>query len=145
MHLLLGIGNALLADDGIGCIVADQFSHPDWTVYNAGTAPENFTRKVRELRPDMLVLVDAARMGLAPGSIRIIPQDRIIDAGIGTHQIPLDSLLDVISPYCGSIILIGIEPGVVEIGELMTPEVIDAGERLVLMLGDGAFRDLGVF
>ncbi len=145
MHLLLGIGNDLLADDGVGCMVADKFSHPDWIVYNTGTVPENFTRKIRELHPDLLVLVDAARMGLPPGSIRIVPKDRVADAGIGTHQLPLDSLCDVVSPYAESIIIIGIQPGVVEIGEPMTDDVIEAGERLLHMIDDGSFQDLEFF
>jgi hydrogenase 3 maturation protease len=84
-------------------------------------------------------------MGLPPGSIRIVPKDRVADAGIGTHQLPLDSLCDVVSPYAESIIIIGIQPGVVEIGEPMTDEVIEAGERLLHMIDDGSFRDLEIF
>ena len=145
MHLLLGIGNDLLADDGIGCLVADRFSHTDWLSFVAGTVPENFTRRIREIRPDVLVFVDAAQMNLLPGSIRIIPEERIADAGIGTHQLPLDSLCGVVSPYCGKIIIIGIQPEVVEIGEEMTRPVIEAGEELLSLLADDRYLNLPVF
>lgn len=145
MNLLLGIGNDLLADDGIGCRVADSFSHPDWISYVAGTVPENFSRRIREENPKLLVLVDAAQMNLPPGSMRIIPQDRVADAGIGTHQLPLDSLCDVVSPWCGEILIIGIQPGLVEIGGEMTEPVKEAGKKLTVLLSGNLFRDLPVF
>lgn len=142
MNLLLGIGNDLLADDGIGCYVTDRFSHPEWTVYNCGTVPENFTRRIREISPGMLVLVDAAQMGLTPGTIRMVPLDRVADAGIGTHQLPLDSLCGMVSSHCGSIYIIGIQPGLVDIGEMMTPDVITAGDTVIRMLADSSFLTL---
>ncbi|MFH0968198.1 MAG: hydrogenase maturation peptidase HycI [Methanobacteriota archaeon] len=145
MHLLLGIGNDLLADDGIGCLVADRLHHPDWQSVIAGTVPENFTRLIREVRPDILLLVDAAQMNLTPGSIRIIPQDRVVDAGIGTHQLPLDALCDVVSPYCGQIIIIGIQPGTVEIGEEMTQPVTQAGKNLISHIIDRSYMSLPLF
>ena len=145
MNLLLGIGNDLLADDGIGCLVADRLVHPDWHSVIAGTVPENFTRRIREVHPDILILVDAAQMNLPPGSLRIVPQDRVADAGIGTHQLPLDALCDVVSPYCGRIVIIGIQPGVVEIGEEMTRAVTVAGEDLITLIMDGGYQNLPVF
>jgi hydrogenase 3 maturation protease len=145
MNLLLGIGNDLLADDGIGCLIADRFSRPGWLSYIAGTVPENFSRQIREIHPDLLVLVDAAQMNLPPGSIRIIPQDRVADAGIGTHQLPLDALCDVVSPWCKEIIIIGIQPGLVEIGGEMTDQVQEAAKELISLLSGDRFRDLLVF
>jgi len=89
--------------------------------------------------------VDAAQLNLPPGSIRIIPQDRVADVGIGTHQLPLDALCDIVSPYCGRIIIIGIQPGVVEIGEEMTQPVTEAGETLISQITDGGYLSLPVF
>jgi hydrogenase 3 maturation protease len=145
MNLLLGIGNDLLGDDGIGCRVADQWCHPDWTSYIAGTVPENFTRTIREINPHTLVLVDAARMNLSPGTIRIIPQDRVADTGIGTHQLPLDALCDIVSRYCEKIIIIGIQPENIGIGEEMSHSVKEAGKDLLSLLADGTYGNLPVF
>jgi hydrogenase 3 maturation protease len=145
MHLLLGIGNRLLADDGIGCMVADRLCHPDWRSVNTGTVPENYTRMIRETHPEILLLVDAALMNLSPGSIRIIPRERVADAGIGTHQLPLDALCDVVSPYCGCIVIIGIQPGIVEIGEEMTRPVIEAGIELISLITKGRYLGLPEF
>jgi hydrogenase 3 maturation protease len=145
MNLLLGIGNDLLADDGIGCYIAGIFRHPGWMTINAGTVPENFTRRIRESQPEILVLVDAARMNLPPGSIRIIPENKVADAGIGTHQLPLDALCGIISPYCGKIIIIGIQPEVINIGEQMSNPVQLAGKELLVLLNDGRFIEIPVF
>lgn len=145
MHLLIGIGDDLLADDGIGCQVAAHLSHPDWLTYNIGTIPENFIKRIRDTHPDILVMVDAAQMGLPPGSIRIVPPSRVADAGFGTHQLPLDTLYDVVSPSCEEVMIIGIQPGIIDFGEEMTDPVRKAGERLISLLASNSYRQLEVF
>ncbi len=145
MHLLIGIGNDLLADDGIGCFVAAGLSHPDWISFNAGTISENFIRKIREIKPDLIVLVDATEMGLPPGSIRMIPPERISDVGIGTRQFPLDAMYEVIFLLCSEILIIGIQPAVVDIGEDMTDVVKGAGMKLISMLTSSAYRQIEIF
>lgn len=145
MNLLIGIGNDLLADDGVGCLIAEKWKDPDWTSVVAGTVPENFIRTIREVHPDVLLFADAAQMNLPPGSIRIIPLDRIADAGIGTHQLPLDALCGIIAQYCGEIIIIGIQPEVVAIGEEMSRAVMKAGDTVLSLLNDSSYIHLPVF
>lgn len=136
MNLLLGIGNTLRCDDGIGCLVARQFTHPVWKTLECGTAPENFTAVVRRESPDILVLVDAADMGLAPGDIRRIPPEKIEDVGIGTHQLPLSHLIAYLAPDVRKIIFVGIQPKTVADGEAISGEVIEAAERLMAHIRD---------
>ncbi|MDD1729059.1 MAG: hydrogenase maturation protease [Methanospirillum sp.] len=145
MHLLIGIGNDLLADDGIGCFVAAGLSHPEWKSFNAGTISGDFIRKIREIKPDLLVLVDAADMGLAPGSIRIIPPERISDVGMGTPRFPLDAMYEVISVLCREILIIGIQPAVVDIGEDMTDVVKGAGVKLISMFTSSAYKQIEIY
>ena len=66
-NILLGIGNPLNGDDGVGIYVAEQFRKEGWIPLACGTAPENFTGIIRKTRPSCLVLVDAAAMGIFPG------------------------------------------------------------------------------
>lgn len=42
-NILLGIGNPLSGDDGVGIYVAEQFKKEGWISISCGTAPENFT------------------------------------------------------------------------------------------------------
>jgi hydrogenase 3 maturation protease len=136
-NILVGIGNPLNGDDGAGILVASQFRKDGWVSLSCGTAPENFAGIIRKTRPDCLVLVDAAAMGLSPGQFRIIPRNKIADVSIGTHQLPLSLLIDFLSDAAGRIVLIGIQPDQVITGEEISPRVREGAERLVHVLSSG--------
>ncbi|MBN2067580.1 MAG: hydrogenase maturation protease, partial [Candidatus Diapherotrites archaeon] len=68
--VLMGIGNELKGDDGIGNAVAREFQGKGWKPVECETVPENFIAIVKRERPELLVIVDAASMGLAPGQFR---------------------------------------------------------------------------
>jgi hydrogenase 3 maturation protease len=130
-NILLGIGNPLNGDDGVGIYVAERFRKDDWIPLACGTAPENFTGIIRKTRPSCLVLIDAAAMGISPGEYRIIPRHRIADVSMGTHQLPLSMLIDFLSDSAGQIVLIGIQPGRVATGEEISPQTREGANRLV--------------
>ncbi|WP_346865887.1 hydrogenase maturation peptidase HycI [Methanocalculus sp. MSAO_Arc2] len=138
MILILGVGNTLLSDDGVGCYIADviAFSGSSYGLfaYNGGTAPENFTAPIRRAAPDLLVIIDAAGMGLPPGSIRSIPPEKIDDTSIGTHMLPLSHLINYLSPDIPKILFIGIQPETIDPGEGLSPAVKEAAEKLILLL-----------
>jgi len=136
-NILLGIGNPQNGDDGAGIVVASRFKKEGWVSLSCGTAPENFTGVIRKTRPDCLVLVDAAAMGLSPGEFRIIPRHKIVDVSIGTHQLSLSLLIDFLSDTAGRIVLIGIQPDRVVSGEEISPQVREGAERLVHVLSSG--------
>jgi hydrogenase 3 maturation protease len=145
MNMLLGIGNTLRRDDGIGCLVARRFTNEGWKAIDCGTAPENFTAVVRRERPDLLVLVDAADMGLEPGEFRRIPPHRIQDVGIGTHQLPLSHLIAYLAPDAGEIILVGIQPKTVADGEAISTEVIEGARRLMAHIRENTLDRIPVY
>jgi hydrogenase 3 maturation protease len=145
MNILLGIGNTLRRDDGIGCLVARRFTHPGWKAIECGTAPENFTAVVRRERPDILVLVDAADMGLTPGELRRIPPEKIQDVGIGTHQLPLSHLIAFLAPDAGEIVLVGIQPKSVGDGEAISEEVIEGARRLMDLIRWGEVYSIPLY
>jgi len=137
VNLLLGIGNTLRKDDGAGNYVASRFHAQGWRAIDCGTAPENFSGIVREEHPAILILIDAADMGLAPGEYSIIPKEKIRDVGVGTHQLPLDIFIDYLGDAAGEILLIGIQPLVVEMGEGLSPSVLAGAERIISLLESG--------
>ncbi len=145
MNMLLGIGNTLRSDDGIGCLVARRFTHPGWQTFDCGTAPENFTAVVRREHPEMLVLIDAADMGLAPGELRRIPPEKIQDVGIGTHQLPLSHLIAYLAPDAGAIVFVGIQPQSVADGEAISGEVIEGAERLMAHIRDNTLDRIPLY
>jgi hydrogenase 3 maturation protease len=142
MMVLLGVGNTLLSDDGVGCSIADSFSAEGWITYNGGTAPENFTAPIRRADPALLLIVDAAEMDLSPGSIRIIQDDQIDDTSIGTHMLPLSHLIRYLSPDIPEILFIGIQPETINPGVGLSPAVQAAADSLIIMLQKGEYADL---
>lgn len=137
MNILLGVGNTLLSDDGAGIYVAESFEKDGWSSYNCGTAPENFTSIIRRENPETLLIVDAARMGLSPGEVRQIPEEKISDVSFGTHQLPLSQLTAYLKEYAKKIVIIGIEPKTTDFGEEISPEIKDACGKLLEMIENG--------
>jgi hydrogenase 3 maturation protease len=147
--LVLGIGNVLKGDDGVGPYVAGLLAeslesggvyHKEHLLLHAidcGTVPENYTSVVRRLRPDHLVLVDAAEMGLAAGEVRVVPVEMIGALGLSTHSMPLSMFMSYVADLAGSVILVGVQPYIMHLGCEMCEAVRVAGEELVRMLRDG--------
>ena len=110
MNLLLGIGNPRHGDDALGPVFARAFRHSGWRCLNAATAPENYTGLIRRLRPDLLVLLDAADMGLPPGTLRRLEPDAIAAGDFGTHAGSIGHLANYLSDCAGRIAILGIQP-----------------------------------
>jgi len=139
VHLLLGIGNPLLGDDGAGNYVAGLVKDPGWKVFDCGTIPENFTGKVRELHPEILVLVDAADMKISPGEFRVVQPENIADVAFGTHALPIRVLIEYLTPDAGRILFIGIQPERVDMGAPLSERVRKGARRLVRLIEKGEF------
>jgi hydrogenase 3 maturation protease len=145
MNILMGIGNPFRSDDGVGSYIAREFNAEGWRTLDCGTAPENFTSVVRREHPHLLVIVDAADMGILPGEFRIIPGEKIRDVGFGTHQLPLSHLMRFLGDAADGIILIGIQPETVDDGELISNSVIAGAHRLMGILQSGSLDTISVF
>lgn len=89
---VLGIGNILMMDDGVGVEVASKLADLQWPenvkIYDAGTAIMNMLDVF--LDNDKLIIVDALTGGYEPGSIyRLTPEQ------LSEWQTDLLSLHDV--------------------------------------------------
>jgi hydrogenase 3 maturation protease len=119
--VVLGVGSPLRSDDAAGLHVAAALGRvplPGVTVIQAGPAPENFTSEIRRLNPAVVLIVDAAHMGEAPGSLRVIAPEQIAGVSFGTHGLPLSLLSDYLRRETGcSVVFLGIEPASVDPGE----------------------------
>ncbi len=133
-YVLLGIGNELKGDDGIGNVIARQFKHRGWLSLACETVPENFTAVVKREKPEILVMVDAAELGIRPGEFRLVQKDKLNSAGFGTHGMPLMHLVSYLERYAGKIMFIGIQPGKIQLGEKISPAVGMGKKRLVRIL-----------
>jgi hydrogenase 3 maturation protease len=157
--LVLGVGNSLNGDDGIGPYVATRVaaacsaggegargkSGPGAVIaLDCGTTPENYTAVVRRERPDVLVIVDAASMGLAPGEIRLIPPERIDVLTLSTHSIPLSLFITYIKGVASAVKLVGVQPVQMLFGQPLSDVTREAGETLVDLLCDGRLNEVRI-
>ena len=139
--LVLGVGNALLADDGAGIHAAVQLrewaiARPDVTILDAGTLSFSLLPALQDA--DALIAIDAARGGGRPGELRICEGedfDRFVQRrGRSVHEVGLADLLDM-ARLSGQLprrrVLIGVEPEVVDWGLELSPAVAAALPRCV--------------
>jgi hydrogenase 3 maturation protease len=134
VRMLLGIGNPLHGDDGIGNYVASRFRARGWNSIDCGMVPENFTTVVRRHHPEILLLVDATDLGLLPGEFRTVGDDQIEDVSLGTHNMPLSFLIGYLAESAGKVIFIGVQPDHLGEEEGLSPAAIEGAERLMDLL-----------
>lgn len=113
--VILGIGNEFRYGDHLGLLAAREIEKLDiskkYQVFSAGTTPENFTGAIRESYPSHVVLIDAADMGKAPGTIEIIDESRLSSAPPSTHNIPLSVLVSYLTQEINcKVVVLGIQP-----------------------------------
>ena len=144
-RVILTVGNSLMGDDGAGPLLAELLEMepaPDWIVIDGGSAPENVIHAVRAERPECVVLFDAARMGLEPGTVRRVAEADIARQFlINTHVLPLNMLIDSLRETVPRITFVGMQPGEVAFFGEMTEAVRQAVVRVHRYLVQGADPD----
>ena len=125
---VLGIGNILLRDEGIGCHAVhalEGISLPDVQIMDGGTCPD----VVQLLEDtDKLVIVDAVRGGGMPGQIyRFHLEDITLEQKpfLSLHDMGLvdNSMLMRFQHSVGETVIIGVEPKEIEWGLELSPEL----------------------
>jgi len=91
--LLVGVGNDLRGDDAFGPLLARRLAAEMLPALDAGSAPENLTGPILRAAPDLLILADAAVMGEAPGTVRLLEAGALAEGGTSTHDPSLATLL----------------------------------------------------
>jgi len=149
--LILGVGNLLLSDEGVGVHIARTLMEMDFPpqvrVVEGGT--DGFGLMHILLEADRLILIDAIRGGGPPGSIY---RFEIEDCPpfpdtykTSVHQI---SILEVInlSGLIGSpprTTIIGVEPKCLEMGMDLSPEIEAKIPRVIQLVHEEVARSLG--
>ncbi|GAF81934.1 unnamed protein product [marine sediment metagenome] len=139
-YILMGIGNTLRGDDGIGSIIAQSFKDRDWLSMDCGVVPENFTSIIKKNGPDLVVLVDAVEMDLKSGEFRLISPYRISALHLTTHSMPLSFLISYLKEYTQELVFIGIQPKIINYSNSVSPEVLKSSEEIIRILKSKNFK-----
>ena len=129
--VVLGIGNLLRADDGVGVHVAQALlgrARPDdIVVLDGGVAPLDALASVGPVR--RLVIVDAADLGESPGAIRTLrPEDLGPHDGdrISLHDLDLLWALNVLrvtGEEPPETVIVGVQPACMDWSTELSPAV----------------------
>lgn len=147
--LVLGIGNTLLTDEGVGIVAMRELqsrfgSREDMEFLDGGTL--SFTLAVPISECEALLVIDAAELDAAPGTVRSF-EGEAMDNFLGAnrkssvHEVGLLDLMSIsllTGHWPERRALIGIQPEVVDWGEVLTPavaaalpEVCDIATRII--------------
>ncbi|MFW6305127.1 MAG: hydrogenase maturation peptidase HycI [Candidatus Saliniplasma sp.] len=137
--LIMGVGNDIRGDDAVGELVAREFEKPGWETVDCGSVPENHIIMVEEGEYDLVLIIDAASMGLEPGEIRIVPREYLGVFTMSTHALPLSLVMDYLEDKVEKVVLIGIQPEDMSLKEGITEKVEDAKNRLLDILKKGTW------
>jgi hydrogenase maturation protease len=114
-NLVLGLGNLLLADEGVGVHVAQrllELDHPeDAVVLDVGSAVLDALPAIAAA--EKVIVVDAMNAGGTPGTVYRVPIEDCVNSGpIGSvHGFDLKSVLHLVGrEHPPEVIVIGIEP-----------------------------------
>ena len=136
--VILGIGNDLKADDGIGPHIIAQLEHQapaQIELINVGTVPENFISLLIEKQPEFILLLDAALMQAEPGTIRLIDKDNIGGIAFSSHQLPLTFFIEYLeSNITTTILVLGIQPLTDEFAQPISKPVQTAANQIITIL-----------
>jgi hydrogenase maturation protease len=128
--VIIGIGNLILQDEGVGVhAVRELGKHalpPHVEVIDGGTATMELLPVIREA--ERIIVIDALRGGEEPGTIyRLSPEDLMIDpeSPLSLHQVGLLEVLGMARQLGGNpaVVIIGVEPKEVAWGLELTPAV----------------------
>jgi len=114
--VVMGVGHELRGDDAVGIYVLRKMRrhipmNEGLLLIDAGLVPENFCGTLRHFSPSLVLVIDAAHMGLAPGAVRWLDWKQVGEAGVSTHAPSLLILAEYLVRELGcQMALLGIEP-----------------------------------
>jgi hydrogenase 3 maturation protease len=121
--LVLGVGNRLKGDDGVGCWVVDLLNSlpaPQGKgamaieAIDAGTVPENYLGLIVDRKPERVLIVDACLFEGKPGAFCLFDRARLENLmlpNFSTHTPPLSLIAQLIFETTGAeVYLLGIQP-----------------------------------
>lgn len=117
--IILGIGNDIRGDDGLGPYIINRFSNLNEDMFNDGiledthidnsinviyfsnnvllingsSVPENFTGPIKKFNPSHIIIIDACIMNRNPGEVNIVSKENIVNVSVSTHSMSLAYLI----------------------------------------------------
>ena len=134
--MIVGVGNRLLGDEGVGLHIIDKLSRipiPSYVnIIDCGCDLLNLMAYIN--KPERIIIIDAIRAGGEPGEIHSFDYSRLTAMKIhlcSAHQVNIVDALRLIKLIYPSladceIIIIGVEPKTIELSNDLSKEVSES-------------------
>jgi hydrogenase maturation protease len=150
--VVLGIGNILLSDEGVGVRVVERLDEtyllpPGVEVIDGGTCGMEMLEQLENL--DALIVVDCVRHGQPPGTPVLLKGEDVpvfFRTKLSPHQVGLSDVLaslEFIGRAPKATAIVGIQPASMDLGMDLTPAVAAQLSTLLAMTA-GELRALRV-
>jgi hydrogenase maturation protease len=143
--LIVGVGNLILRDEGVGVHAVRELEKRDLPahvkVIDGGTYLMDLLNVIQEA--ERIIVIDALRGGGKPGTVyRVTPDDLMAETErtLSLHQVGLLEVLGMVRQLGGEphAVIIGVEPKEISWGMELTPEVEARLPRVI----DAVFEEL---
>lgn len=156
--LVLGVGNTILTDEGVGPWVVDRLSElnpevPGVTWMDGGTLSFSIAASVEDA--EYLIVVDATNLKADPGTVQVFvdaEMDRMLSQhGRSVHEVGLMDLMNM-ARFADRVpqrrALVGIQPEIVDWGTEPSPRVAaavpEAARAVAALIKDWTGQDIRV-
>ena len=136
---LAGVGNPIRMDDYVGVRVVQDLQgrvSEKVCLIECETVPEDFMPQIIDFSPTHVLLIDAALLGLKPGSFKLVEPERLTMSPVfSTHMLPLRIFCEHVTETTqAKIALLLVEPEKSDFGEGLTPSVQASEKEIVQTL-----------
>jgi hydrogenase 3 maturation protease len=146
--VLLGVGNRIRGDDAAGPELIEILKKkpPDIEkpifLFDGGELPENYLIPIVNLKPNIVIIVDAVDFGGRPGAIKLFPIRQIPQGSFSTHRLSLRFLGSYLEKETeAKIFVLGIQPKSVNLGEKLSLKVKKALRDLANFFEKNGFEN----
>ncbi|MCL0087118.1 hydrogenase maturation protease [Thermodesulfovibrionales bacterium] len=135
--LIVGLGNILREDDGVGIYVVNGLEKRGLQnfVIDAGTAPQNYIHRIRRSSLEVIILIDAVDFRGRPGEIIFEDIYKIdeIAPSTTTHKFPIKTFAQLIRGLVGDIeiYLLGIQPRRIGYDFNLSEDIKESGDDII--------------
>ena len=135
--VIVGIGNTLKGDDGVGPLICRQLQQAKVSaeLIDAGTVPENYIQTIIRKAPRNLLIIDAVDFGASAGTINIFKPEQLDSFVFSTHTLSPKLFVDVLCRDIEvNVYFVGIQPAQTQLGQPISGQVSQAVQWLVRTL-----------
>ena len=142
--MLVGIGNRLRGDDGLGPELIERLSGCVTTIrLDCGEVPERYFGVIEAAQPDSILLIDAVNLGAEPGAAALFKAHELPERVGTTHNVPLSVLASYLAEQTNAkIALLAVQPQSTALETTLSPQVERTLDALVAIISQWDQRRL---